>query len=103
MDDGRVPKDLLYRELSEEFRSRGRPRLRFKDTCKRDLKSVAIDIQSWESLTDFRDFWKVQNKLRKTALIAGGGKETPGKSSPTDQAAACAAKTATPASPYTAT
>ena len=46
MADGRIPKDLLYGELSRGARSRGRPRLRFKDTCKRDLKSASIDIQS---------------------------------------------------------
>ena len=34
MKDGRIPKDLLYGELSEGLRPRGRPRLRFKDTCK---------------------------------------------------------------------
>ena len=34
MEDGRIPKDLLYGELSEGSRPRGRPRLRFKDTCK---------------------------------------------------------------------
>ena len=39
-------------------RSRGCPRLRFKDTCKRDLKSASIDIQSWESLAESRDSWR---------------------------------------------
>ena len=58
MADGRIPKDLLYGELSRGARSRGRPRLRFKDTCKRDLKSASIDIQSWESLAESRDSWR---------------------------------------------
>ena len=30
----------------------------FKDTCKRDLKSASIDIQSWESLAESRDSWR---------------------------------------------
>ena len=58
MADGRIPKDLLYGELSRGARSRGRPRLCFKDTCKRDLKSASIDIQSWESLAESRDSWR---------------------------------------------
>ena len=58
MKDGRIPKDLLYDELSEGSRPRGRPRLRFKDTCKRDLKSARIEAQSWEDLAESRDRWR---------------------------------------------
>ena len=43
MDDGRIPKDLLYGELVQGKRSTGRPQLRFKDVCKRDLKALKID------------------------------------------------------------
>ena len=38
MDDGRIPKNLLYGELASGSRSQGRLRLRYKDTCKRDMK-----------------------------------------------------------------
>ncbi|KAJ7324884.1 hypothetical protein JRQ81_017904, partial [Phrynocephalus forsythii] len=31
MDDGRIPKDLLYGELIKGKRPRGRPQLRYKD------------------------------------------------------------------------
>ena len=58
MDDGRIPKDLLYGELSSGSRPRGRPRLRFKDTCKRDLKSAGISSQSWETTAESRSLWK---------------------------------------------
>lgn len=58
MDDGRIPKDLLYGELAEGARSRGRPSLRYKDTCKRDLKAASIDIDSWESLAEDRGAWR---------------------------------------------
>ncbi|KAK2163536.1 hypothetical protein NP493_1457g00020 [Ridgeia piscesae] len=34
----RLPKQILYSELSSGHRKRGRPRLRFKDTIKRNLK-----------------------------------------------------------------
>ena len=58
MDDGRIPKDILYGELAEGSRARGRPKLRFKDICKRDLKSAGIDVQSWESVADRRGSWR---------------------------------------------
>ena len=58
MEDGRIPKDLLYGDLSEGSRPRGRPRLRFKDTCKRDLKSARIEVQSWEDMAESRDRWR---------------------------------------------
>lgn len=38
VDDGRIPKDLLYRELAEGKCPTGRPQLRYKDIYKR-LKS----------------------------------------------------------------
>ncbi|GAA6072582.1 NLR family CARD domain-containing protein 3-like [Tachysurus ichikawai] len=38
MDPGRIPKDLLYDELAEGARLTGRPRLRYKDVCKKDMK-----------------------------------------------------------------
>ena len=34
----RLPKQILYSQLSSGHRKRGRPRLRFKDTIKRNLK-----------------------------------------------------------------
>ena len=58
MDDGRIPKDLLYGQLAEGSRSRGRPLLRFKDTCKRDMKSAGIEVQTWEALAESRDSWR---------------------------------------------
>ena len=92
LEDGRIPKDLLYGKLSGGSRSRGRPRLRFKDTCKRDLKSAAIDIQSWESLAESRDSCiaavhrgtKQAEQDRPDHLMA---KRATRKSSSTDQAA----------------
>jgi hypothetical protein len=48
MVDGRLPKDTLYGELALGKRSVGRPNLRHKDVCKRDLKHLKIDIKTWE-------------------------------------------------------
>ena len=58
MDDGRIPKDLLYGELAGGARPRGRPALRFKDTCKRDLRSAGINTETWESLAGDRGAWR---------------------------------------------
>lgn len=47
MDKGCISKDLLYGELAEESRPVGRPRLRYKDSCKEDLKTRGIDVTTW--------------------------------------------------------
>ena len=57
MDDGRIPKDVMYGELASGRRPTGRPALRFKDVCKRDLKLTGIDPDTWESLADDRSGW----------------------------------------------
>ena len=48
MDHQRLPRQLLYSQLCEGKRSRGRPRLRFKDTVKRKFKKLDIDRSSWQ-------------------------------------------------------
>ncbi len=50
MNDGRIPKDPLYDELTNGARARGRPTLHYKDTCKRDMRG--ININAWESLAE---------------------------------------------------
>ena len=65
MEDGRIPKDLLFGQLATGSRPRGRPHLRFKDLCKRDLldcglnpaelQSHAADRASWRRAT--RECW----------------------------------------------
>ena len=58
MQDGRLPKDVLYGELASGTRRRGRPLLRFKDACKRDLGKFDIDQADWESLAGDRVGWR---------------------------------------------
>ncbi|KAI4877165.1 hypothetical protein NFI96_020668 [Prochilodus magdalenae] len=41
MQDGRIPKGILFGELATCSRPTGRPKLRYKDTCKQDLKVKA--------------------------------------------------------------
>ena len=50
MDDGRIPRDLLYSKLATGKLKKGRPHLRFMDVCKRDMKACGIDTDNWEKL-----------------------------------------------------
>ena len=55
MSPDRLPKQVLYSLLSSGHRKRGRHRLRFKNTIKRNLKLRDIKIDSWTSLSQQRD------------------------------------------------
>ena len=56
--DGRIPKDLLYGELVSGKRARGRPQLRFKEVCKKDVKALDMDVSGWEDLAQDRPRWR---------------------------------------------
>ena len=62
MSPDRLPKQVLYSQLSSGQRKRGRPRLRFKDTIKRNLKMRDIKIDSWTLLSQPRDKWRATVK-----------------------------------------
>ncbi|XP_033096387.1 uncharacterized protein LOC117100709 [Anneissia japonica] len=49
MPDERIPKQLLYGELSSGERSCGGQQKRFKDTLKKSLKQCNIDVTLWET------------------------------------------------------
>ena len=57
MEDGRIPIDILYGELALGRRTTGRPHLRYKDVCVRDMKAIDIDTISWEGLAADRTKW----------------------------------------------
>ena len=50
MGDERIPKSMLYSELVDGTRKCSRPTLRFKDVCKRHLKSLMAALISWSLL-----------------------------------------------------
>ena len=54
MGKGKIPKDLLYGELENGTRKTGCPLIRLKDVWKKDIKSAAIDIESWELMVEDR-------------------------------------------------
>ena len=58
MDDSRIPKRLLYGELSSGKRSLGHPKLRFKDTMRASLKHCEISKETWEESAENRPLWR---------------------------------------------
>ncbi|KAL8604303.1 hypothetical protein ACOMHN_023673 [Nucella lapillus] len=50
MQDGTLPKDILYDELATGSRPTGRLVLRYKDVCKRDFKAGGIAPADFEAL-----------------------------------------------------
>ena len=64
MSDCRLPKSILYGELETGNRGRGRPKLRFRDVCKQDMKDLNIDEDKWEGIAADRPVWRA-------ALTAG--------------------------------
>ena len=57
MNDNRPVKALMYGQLDKGTRSVGRPKLRYKDTCKSVLKSGRI-LGQWQELVVDRQLWR---------------------------------------------
>jgi len=57
MNNDRPVKSFLYGELENGTRSVGRPKLRYKDTCKSVLKLGGI-LDRWQNLVDDRNLWR---------------------------------------------
>ena len=58
MQDGQIPKDMLYGELATDSRPAGRPVLHFKDICKWDLKAGNINPAGWEAVAANCSSWR---------------------------------------------
>jgi hypothetical protein len=67
MEDGRIPKDLIYGELQLGKRSRGKPLLRYRDVCNRDMQDTNIDLVAWEQDSIDRVAWR--GKIRNGIVI----------------------------------
>ena len=58
MEDNRMPKQILYGELEEGRRGRGRPKLRYKVLVKKDISLAGIPVDGWEQLASRREEWR---------------------------------------------
>ena len=58
MGDHRLPKSILYGELCNGNRATGRPKLRYKDVVKKDMKDLGINIADWEDEAADRPIWR---------------------------------------------
>ena len=58
MGKGSIPKDLLYGKLENGTCKTGYPLLHFRNVCKREMKSAAIDIESWELIVEDGSTWR---------------------------------------------
>ena len=60
MDNTRIPKKLLYGELCNGKRHRGRPKLRFKDVLKQSINDCNINLEDWEETAQDRSAWRYE-------------------------------------------
>jgi hypothetical protein len=48
MEDGRIPRYLVLGVLHIGSKSRGRPLIRYRDVCKRDMQDANCDLIPWD-------------------------------------------------------
>ena len=58
MEDHRLPKIVLYGELSTGHRERGAPKKRYKDGLKKSLATCNIDHRGWSDMAKDRGAWR---------------------------------------------
>lgn len=58
MEENRIPRQVMYGELREGSRKQGRPKLRFKDTIKSNLKWSGIQPRQLEACASDRSGWR---------------------------------------------
>jgi hypothetical protein len=62
MEDRCIPKDFLYCELASGSHLTGRPSQRFKDVCKRDMKTCGIQPVELEVEVSNHTAWRAKVK-----------------------------------------
>ena len=76
----------MYGELAAGKRNTGRPQLRFRDVCKRDMKALQMDPDHWEALAADRLRWRSslmkhpktgEDNLTKAAMEKRARRKTP--------------------------
>ena len=58
MSDYRLPKMILYGELSTSHRDRGASKRRYKDSLKKSLSTYHIDHNQWSTFAADQGFWR---------------------------------------------
>ena len=58
MPDDRLPKAVMYGELTEGKRKCGGQKLRYRDVVKRHLKTADMDVETWEMKASDRFTWR---------------------------------------------
>ena len=58
MEDDRLPKQLFYGELTTGKRPQHKPKKRFRDSVKDNLKAMHLDVENWEEKTLNRAEWR---------------------------------------------
>ena len=95
MKDDRLPKQLLFGELTEGKRKACGPKKRFKDTLKSSLKAFNIQTSSWEKTALDRSIWRqtlykgakqLEDQKRETAVIRRQARK---QATPTDATIPC--------------
>lgn len=73
MQDGWIPKDIMYGELASCTRPTGRPVLRYKDVCKHDLKAGSLNPADLEAATADHVGWRLA--VRTSTKLSEGKRE----------------------------
>ena len=68
MDGSRIPRQVMYGELKEGSRKQGRPKLRYKDALKSNLKWSGIQPRQLEACASDRSGWRSLTSKAITAF-----------------------------------
>ncbi|XP_072039383.1 uncharacterized protein [Amphiura filiformis] len=88
MPGERLPKAVMYAELTEGKSKRGGQKLRYRDVVKRHLKTADMDVDTWETKASDRVNWrkkihdagKTVERKRKEKYLEGWRKRHPSTS-----------------------